>query len=360
MTVLWRKGVVMQKSILAAFIALIGTTGAAAAASCSLPDVADKVDLKQVRGTNLVTVPVTINGTPRQLLLDIGTRPTKISQATVAELGLPEASRLTENIDTARVRGDLSFGSAPLQATVRQSGSGINPETFGMRVRLNSFTIGDATAKNLPFLVAKDGDMAKDAPYDGLLTNDFFKQYDVEIDFGTNQMLWLTPTTCTDPLQVAYWTNNGVAIVPMIVDGGRFKVPVTIEGHSIVAVLDTSSEHTVMRRDIAEQVMGFHADTPDMMPAGDTKDGMGQTVYRHLFPKISFIGSGTVTAGNIGVLIAANNMTGSDKEKVLGSQARSSDARIPDLVLGMDVLHHLHIYAVFGQHRLYVTQVFFS
>jgi hypothetical protein len=128
MTVLWRKGVVMQKSILAAFIALIGTTGAAAAASCSLPDVADKVDLKQVRGTNLVTVPVTINGTPRQLLLDIGTRPTKISQATVAELGLPEASRLTENIDTARVRSDLSFGSAPLQATVRQSGSGINPK----------------------------------------------------------------------------------------------------------------------------------------------------------------------------------------------------------------------------------------
>ncbi len=70
--------------------------------------------------------------------------------------------------------------------------------------------------------------------------------------------------------------------------------------------------------------------------------------------------AGTVTAGNIPVLISANNVTGSDKEKVLGSQARSTDARIPDLVLGMDVLHHLHIYAVFGQHRLYVTQVFFS
>ena len=97
-----------------------------------------------------------------------------------------------------------------------------------------------------------------------------------------------------------------------------------------------------------------------MMPAGDTKDGMGQTVYRHLFPKISFIGSGTVTAGNIPVLISVNNVTGSDKEKVLGSQARSADARIPDLVLGMDVLHHLHIYAVFGQKRLYITQVFFS
>ena len=350
----------MQKSILAAFIALLGTSGAAAAATCALPDVADKVDLKQMRGTNLVTVPVAINGTPQQFLLDLGTRPTKISQATVAALGLPEAARATENIDGGRIRSDLSFGSAPLRATVRQTGGSANPETFGARVRLSTFTIGDATAKNMTFTIAKDSDLAKGAPYGGLLRNDFFQQYDVEIDFGTNHMTWLTPTTCTDPLQVAYWTNNGVAMVPMIVEGGRFKVPVTIDGHSIVAVIDTSSEHTVMRRDIAEQVMGFHADTPEMMPAGDTKDGAGQTVYRHLFPKISFIGAGTVTAGNIPVLIAANSVTGADKEKMLGSQAQSTDARIPDLVLGMDVLHHLHIYAVFGQHRLYVTQVFFS
>lgn len=349
----------MQKSILAALAFFLGTQGAAAAI-CALPDVADKVDLKQVRGTNLVTVPVTINGTPRQFLLDIGTRPTKISQATVAALGLPEAARVTENIEGGRVRSDLSFGSAPLQATVRQAGAGANPETFGARVRLGSFTIGDATAKNMVLSIARDSELAKDAPYDGLLSNDFFKQYDVEIDFGTNRMTWLTPTQCTDPLQVIYWTHDGVATVPMIVESGLLKVPVTIEGHSIVAVIDTSSEHTVMRRDIAEQLMGFKADTPDMMPAGDAKDGMGQTVYRHVFPKISFIGAGTVTAGNIPVLIAANNVTGSDKEKILGSQARSADARIPDLVLGMDVLHHLHIYAVFGQHRLYVTQVFFS
>ena len=169
-------GGVTEKSIPAAFIALLGTSGAAAAATCALPDVADKVDLKQVRGTNLMTVPVAINGTFQQFLLDLGTRPTKISQAAVAGLGLPKAARATEN----------------------------------------------------------------------------------------------------------------------------------------------------------------------------------------LFPKISFIGAGTVTASNIPVLIAANNVTGADKEKMPGSQAQSTDARIPDLVPGMDVLHHLHIYAVFGQNRLYVTQVFFS
>ena len=40
---------------------------------------------------------------------------------------------------------------------------------------------------------------------------------------------------------------------------------------------------------------------------------------------------------------------------MLGSRAQSSDARIPDLTLGMDVLHQLHLYVVFGQKNLYVT-----
>jgi hypothetical protein len=350
----------MHKPILAAFVALLGSHTTAMAASCNLPDVADKVELKQVRGTNLVTVPVAINGVPKKFLLDIGTRPSRISQVTVAELGLPQATRATETIDSPRLGGDLNFGSASVNATVRQVGSGLSEDTFGSRVRLGSFTIGDATGKNLMFMIAKDGEFAKDAPYDGLLTNNFFKQYDVEIDFGTMHMTWLTPTKCTDPDQVAYWTNDGVAVVPMIVEDGKFKVPVTIDGHSIVAVIDTSSEHTVMRRDIAEQIMGLKADTADMMPAGERKDGMGQTIYSHTFPRISFMGAGGVTAANIPALISANNIAGADKEKVLGSQARSTDTRIPDLVLGMDVLHHLHIYAVFGQKRLYITQVFFS
>jgi len=193
----------MHKPALAAFMVLLGSHAAAAAATCTLPDVADKVDLKQLHGSNLVTVPVAINGVPKQFLLDIGTKPTRISQAAVTQLGLPEATRATENIDAPRFSGDLNFGSSSVQATVRQAGSGTNQDMFGARVRLGSFTIGDATGKNLMFMIAKDGEIAKDAPYDGLLTNDFFKQYDVEIDFGTMQMFWLTPTGCTDPAQVA-------------------------------------------------------------------------------------------------------------------------------------------------------------
>ena len=349
----------MHKPILAAFIALVGFCDAAAAASCTLPDIADKVDLKQLHGSNLVTVPVAINGAPKQFLLDIGTRPTRISQAAVTQLGLPEATRATESIETPHFSGDLNFGSSSVQATVRQTGSGTNQDIFGARVRLGSFTIGDATGKNLMFMIAKDGEIAKDAPYDGLLTNDFFKQYDVEIDFGTMQMTWLTPTRCTDPAQVAYWTNGGVAVAPMIVEDGKIKVPVIIDGHVIVAAIDTSAEHSIIRRDIAELTLGLKPGTADTMQAGNTGDVMGLPVYSHTFPKIAFAAVGGVTAANTTVLISANKLQGTTAT-ALGSRAGSTDARIPDMVLGMDVLHHLHIYAVFGQKRLYITQVFYS
>jgi len=125
-------------------------------------------------------------------------------------------------------------------------------------------------------------------------------------------------------------------------------------------VLDTSSEHTVLRRDVAERVLGLKGGAPDMTDAGGLKDGMGQPVYRHVFPKISFSGVGGVTAVNVPAMIATNSLTDSSRDLVLGSRAQTTDARIPDLVLGMDVLHQLHLYAVFGQKRLYITQVFFT
>ena len=348
----------MHKQMLAAVMLLLGSNAAALAASCDLPQIAATARMKQVAGSNLVTVPVAINGTQKQFLLDIGTRPTVVSQAAVGELGLPQISKLTTPLPFVPIPlggVQTSQTNVPLY-NVKGGGS----DVLQARVRVRSFTIGEATGKSLAFTVARDGEIGRSAPFDGRLTNDFFKQYDVEMDFGAMQITWLTPTQCTDADQVAYWANGGVAVVPMNMKDGKIVVPVTIEGHTITAVLDTSSEHTVLRRDVAEQVLGLKGGAPDMTDAGGLKDGVGQPVYRHLFPKISFSGVGGVTAVNVPAMIATNSLTDSGRDLMLGSRAQTTDARIPDLVLGMDVLHQLHLYAVFGQKRLYITQVFFT
>jgi hypothetical protein len=47
-----------------------------------------------------------------------------------------------------------------------------------------------------------------------------------------------------------------------------------------------------------------------------------------------------------------------NRTPVLGSRATFAadpGQRIPDLALGMDVLHQLHVYAAFKQNKLYIT-----
>jgi hypothetical protein len=199
--------------------------------------------------------------------------------------------------------------------------------------------------------------MGKAKPYDGLMTGDFFKQYNVEVDFAANRLTYLTPTGCADPDQIAYWPHASVAAIPVTNWNGKIQVQVTIEGKSIPAMIDTSSPQTVMRRDIAELLLGLKTGTPDTPPDGDVRDGTGEQVYRHSFAEISFAGG--VTAYNVPGLVQTNSMVRDmNRAPILGSRAQFAEGpnqRIPALTLGMDVLGQLHLLLVPGQNTLYVT-----
>ena len=319
--------------------------------TCALPAIVDSVDLEDVPGTDLRTVPVAINGTEKQFLLDIGTNPSEVSQAAANALHLPSAAR--ESGPGGGLYADIDASGVP----IFDVDGGRSPEDYRPHVRAASFTIGDATGHDLPLLVAKDPEMGKSKPYDGLMTGGFFKQDDVELDFARNRLNYLEPTNCADPDQVAYWPHAAAAAIPMTNREGNIQIEVSIQGHAVPAVIDTTSPHTVMRRDIAELVFGLKADTPDMMPDGELRDGTGLRVYQHIFPLISF--TGNVTAYNVPVVIQANSMIRDpNRTPILGSRAQfvaEPSQRIPGLTLGMDVLHQLHFYVVQGQRTLYVT-----
>ena len=80
----------MCKQLFAALAALLLSDATALAQSCTLPALADTAELKQVPGSDLITVAVAINGKPKQFLLNLSPDPSEVSQATVTELGLPE------------------------------------------------------------------------------------------------------------------------------------------------------------------------------------------------------------------------------------------------------------------------------
>lgn len=348
----------MFKNVFAGFGVLIGLNVAAAAQTCPLPSVAASVQLQPIPGSDLMTVPVGLNGTTKNLLLDVGSNATEISPAMVTELSLPANDRMVDSTQFGQQMGPTGSASpgmiSTMSAPVYQVNGARAPDTNRSRVRVGTLTLGTATGHDVQLVVSTEAGLGKSKPYDGRLTGSFFKQYDVELDFGGKMVNYLTPNSCTDLNQVAYWPHTAVAAVPMSMFDGKMQVSVSIEGHDINALIDTGSERTVMRRDIAERTFGLKAGTPDMMPSGDLEDGRGEKVYAHTFQQISFEG---VTALNVPALIQANSMIRRvQKEPVLGSRAQfAADPRIPALTLGMDVLHRLHMYVIYGQEKIYIT-----
>jgi len=344
----------MSKHLFTTLLALLGSSSAALAQSeappptCPPPAVADTADLQPVSGGNLMTVAVAINGTPKQFLLNVGRTPDMISDAAASDLHLPQTNLTTGMDGLAGLNTPTDF-----RAVMYDVKSGIKPTEYQGRVQAKSFTVGAATVQSVIFLIANDRDLGKSKPYDGLLTTAMFSHFDLNLDFAGKKLTFLAPTACQMPV---YWPHQVVAVVPMTMVDHKITVPVTIDGHQIDAIIDTSSDRTVMRRGLAEQKFGLKADTPEMSPAGDLRDGMSQRVYQHTFPQIAFEG---VVAGNVPVLIQTNSMIHRmNREHTLDSRAHfdvDPADRVPDLALGMDVLHQLHIYIAFDQNKIFIT-----
>jgi len=337
----------------ASFVVLAVTIVAASPAlgqSCQLPSLADTAKLVPVAGSNLMTVPVAINGKAKQFALDLGGGTTQITQAAAADLGLPGSSVPQSDAVRVGAQGDLGFtGSLNIQSSVYNVNGSQNPDLIRPRVRVGNFTIGSATARNLQFIVSDDS--GKTPPYDGLLTSDFFKQYDLEVNFAGHEINYLTPTKCTDPNQAVFWSHEVAAAVPVTLVNDKFQVSVSIDGHAVNGTIDTTATQTIMRREVAEQQFGLKPGSPGMAPQpGGAGSAEGS---KHVFQQIAF---GGVIVQNASVLIPTSSMPENrSREVVLGSRAQPADALIPELTIGMDVLSHLHLYVVPGQGKMFVT-----
>lgn len=317
-------------AILTASIAALwaASPASAQAPSCGAPSFANRAALNAVPESNLVTVPLTINGVSKQFLLDVGTAPDEISEAAANALHLPRADRRTTD-PNAQNTATFRF-EVPVVDVRRASGGGPAP----VQVSADTVTLGEVTLPGLKFLMSSDSELGKTKPYDGRLTGAGFRHYDLEMDFGARRLAFLAATGCADANAIVYWPHTVVAVIPMAQAFGKISVPVTIDGHQVDAVIDTGSDRTVMRRAVAERLFGLKADTPEMTAEGDLRDGAGARVYRHTFPRIAFEG---VAVGNLPVLIEANSMIRKARKAVVtGSRLQAAEDPgdpIPDLAL---------------------------
>jgi hypothetical protein len=154
--------------------------------------------LKQVTSIDMVPapqgprmlVPVTINGVPKQMLLNTAGGISNLQKGAVEAMGL-------HAIDASRVKMLDSAGNASQYY-----------------VGVDDFTVGTIHAPHLQFVVTTAANA--NLPFVGSLAADIMSQYDVEMDFAGRKLNFFSKDHC--PGHVLYWNPSAVAVVPINFD----------------------------------------------------------------------------------------------------------------------------------------------
>ncbi len=314
----------------AVFVFAALTTAARAAEDCRPLTLITAVDLLRRDGDSHVFVPVTINGHQKLMLLDTGGWNSEVTSQAVADLGLPYVSIRFSEVNLA---GEESHQAASV----------------------DSFSIGQLTTKSVEFVVAPERYLFHDEPqYVGILAPNILKNYDVDIDFGGSKLSLLSPDHCEG--KVIYWPANVVAVVPMrVLRSGHILVSVKLDGKDVNAILDTGAYTTTLMMPIAEDDFGLKMGSADTPKVAEMPDKPGVATYEHKFASLNF---GGVAVSNLGIVILPDFLRNKSGGPQLGSRLGSSSVQeqVPDMLIGMNVLRHLHVYIAYREQKLYITQ----
>ena len=307
-TVRWVIGVT------SALILQMAGAQAADATSCKPLQLINSIKMKTSADRSRYYVPVSINGTPKTLVLDTGGGMTQLTEGVVRELKLEEVSSALTARDLA---GHVSSKA----------------------VRVGTFDLGNQRGENLEFHVAPMPILTDDAV--GLLSSDLFLQYDIDLDFGAERLNYFSQDHCEG--RVTYWPERPLAVVPVDLRDGHLNLDVTLDGKAFHAVLDTGAPITTTA--VADAIVAFDLKrgSPELPVIGQDKDDPYLKIYSHNFERLSF--------GDITVIHPQINLI-SSKYQTFGFNL---DPQLRKIIIGMNVLKQLHLYIAYGEKKLYIT-----
>jgi predicted aspartyl protease len=322
----------------------LGLSGARADECNPALRILNSVQMLSTTDRTVMVVPVKIDNSDKKLLFDTGGLVSQIGKSTAQALDLPERYR-------NRRMFDLAGNSSNAQTTVPK------------------LTLGSQSRSEVPMVVAPNPNLGTSLPYDGLLATDLFPGDDIDMDFGARRLTTFAPDHCTG--RVIYWPADHIAVVPITVRNNLIIVPVDVEGHALDAVLDTGSQYTVMNMDVANRLFGLTPSSPGLAPVTESNGDKSITVYRRRFDELTFEG---VQVKDLNVYLLPNQIAVHDRSNSLlrgrslvhmgvagarffedGMEGGDDTVSMPDVIIGMDVLRHLHVYFAAKEKRLYIT-----
>jgi len=271
--------------------------------------------------SNIRTVPVSLNGQTRDMILDTGGAITQLSRSAIAELALP------------------MYRSS---ATVYD----INGRVSNHFTMVKDFAFGDLKRADAALMIWPEDRR----PYAGEIAQDMLQPYNVDVDFAAGVLKMYAKGHCPGP---EGWTPTARA--EMRNKGWHLHIPVTLDGHTYDAIFDTGSRHTIMRMPVARRDFGLDADSPGMTSYPAINGDAMLNGHLRRFTKMSF---GGMTIDQPEILIVPDKMNHrADRSPMARNRTHfhNEDLILPELSLGMDVLKHLHLFLSFGEQALYVA-----
>jgi predicted aspartyl protease len=326
-----------MKRLHGAVLGLCVLAGPALADDCKPLAIVASVDLETTKEHDAVFAPVTLDGKVKYLLVDTGGALSELTKETADELNL---DREPVNVAVIDVSGRESHEAG----------------------RVKNLSIGNLHASNVDFIISRDnpfGDGNTDIA--GILGPDILANYDTEFDFGAEKMSLLSPDHC--PGKVIYWPAAAVAVVPIEITSqtGHITFPITLDGKQVTAELDTGAQETVVNLGTAEENYGITPTSPGVKSLGAMENTHGAQQLEYRFKTLTFgDADGGLTVGNFQAILLPN-LQGQPDE--MGAQHTGTKlppknherAGLPEMLLGMNVLKHLHIYIAYGEKKLYIT-----
>jgi hypothetical protein len=301
----------------------------ARAEECGPLNLLNAIQMAPFGNPGVMVVPDTINGTPKGLILDTGASETQIARVTAEDLQLPLHRRRTLSLD---VNGNTSRGAA----------------------LVGKLRFGNAQRKDIVLRVWPDPDFARALPLvAGVMSRDLLFDYDADVDFGTGLLKLFSKDHCFG--KIDYWHPPAMAAMRITIRDGHVHVPVTLDGHAFDAVIDTGSQHSTISLPVARRMFGLSPGSPGVASLGPVNNDPALTGFVHTFGSLSF---GSVMVLTPDMMILPDKVS---RDGYMGwrtpDRAFLQDARrgLPEVMIGMDVLRHLHIYLAPDECNFYVS-----
>jgi predicted aspartyl protease len=226
---------------------------------------------------NLMFVSLLIDDKPARLLVDTGADRSMVTENAARRLGLERDPKRLTRLE------------------------GVGGATTNWEVKTSTMVFGNAMVRNLPLTVGRFAqDEIAGLSVDGLLGVDILAAFDVEIDPVQHEVILYRARPCPDVLPP--WPEPYMTVSSTGPARGRILVPITLDGVSDMAILDTGAQISSVSERLALST-GITQQQLDQDPGGRSRGASANSVITraHRFHSL-MIGTTMVSNPTLAVL----------------------------------------------------------